>query len=173
MIKLNAKKSYYIHHSSFLDDNVKIGYGTKIWHFCHLSKNSRIGTNCILGQNVFIGENVIIGNGVKIQNNVSVYSGVVIKNNAFIGPSVVFTNIKEPRANIENKQYVKTLIQEGSTIGANSTIMCGISIGKNSFIGAGSLVLKSIPDNKVAYGSPAKIIKKYLNVQPLGAPKEI
>ena len=127
--------NYFIHNTSFLDKNVVIGKDTKIWHFCHISTNAKIGKNCILGQNVFIGENVIIGNNVKIQNNVSIYDGVEIKNNVFIGPSVVFTNVKYPRAKIsQKKKYIKTVVLSGASIGANSTIICGISIGSNSFI---------------------------------------
>lgn len=151
-------KKYFIHKTSILDCNVKVGIGTKIWHWCHISKNSKIGMNCTLGQNIYVGENVEIGNNVKIQNNVSIYSGVFIENDVFIGPSVVFTNIKKPRASIENKNFIKTIVKSGSTIGANSTIVCGVTIGVNSFIGAGSLVLKSIPDHKLSYGNPAKVI---------------
>ncbi len=154
------KKNYFIHSSSIIDNKVKIGSGTKIWHWCHLSKNSKIGKNCNIGQNVFIGEKVKIGNNVKIQNNVSVYSGVVLKDNVFIGPSVVFTNVKFPRSKINQKQKFKnTIIENGATIGANSTIVCGIKIGKDAFVGAGSVVTKNVKNKSMVYGNPAKYIK--------------
>ena len=156
------KDLFYIHNTSIVDENVKIGKGTKIWHWCHISKNAKIGKNCVLGQNVFIGENVKIGNNVKIQNNVSVYSGVKIKNDVFIGPSVVFTNIKYPRSLVnQKKSFVITVIEIGATIGANSTIVCGIKIGKHSLIGAGSVVTKNVRNKSLVYGNPA-IHKKFL-----------
>lgn len=154
------KKKYFVHSSSIIDDKVKIGPGTKIWHWCHLSKNSKIGINCVIGQNVFIGENVKIGNNVKIQNNVSVYSGVILKDNVFIGPSVVFTNVKFPRSTInQKKKFKNTLIENGATIGANSTIVCGTKIGKDSFVGAGSVVTKNVKKKTMVYGNPARYIK--------------
>ena len=160
-IKKITKNKYFIHSSSILDKNVKIGSGTKIWHFCHISKNVNIGKNCNLGQNVFIGEGVSIGDNVKIQNNVSVYSGVIIKKNVFIGPSVVFTNVLEPRSFInQKKKFIKTYIDEGATLGANSTILCGIRIGKFSLIGAGAVCVRSVePYNKVV-GNPSRVIGK-------------
>ncbi len=155
------KKKYFLHETSIIDKNVKIGDGTKIWHWCHISKNVSIGKNCNFGQNIFIGEGVVIGDNVKIQNNVSVYSGVSIRNNVFIGPSVVFTNILTPRSFINSKKkYKKTIVDTGATLGANSTILCGIKIGKYSLIGAGSVCLKSvIPFSKVV-GNPAREIGK-------------
>ncbi len=158
------RKYYFVHSTSVIDEKVKIGSGSKIWHWCHLSKGSKIGKNCTIGQNVFIGENVKIGNNVKIQNNVSVYSGVSLKDNVFIGPSVVFTNVKFPRSKIDQKnKFQKTLIDKGATIGANSTILCGVKIGENSFIGAGSVVTKNIKKNALVYGNPATEKKKLKN----------
>ena len=151
---------YYKHETAVIDEPVEIGEGTKIWHFSHISVNAKIGNNVIIGQNVFIGKGVVIGNGCKIQNNVSVYEGVTLEDDVFIGPSVVFTNVKQPRANIEQKNnFLKTLVKKGATIGANATIICGNTIGKNSFIGAGSLVTKSVDDHSLVHSSPARHIR--------------
>ena len=152
---------YFIHESSYIDKNVKIGEGTKIWHFSHLQSGSVIGKNCILGQNISVGNNVIIGNNVKIQNNVSIYEGVILEDNVFCGPSMVFTNIINPRSKYpqnDSKKYYKTLVKEGCSIGANATIICGHIIGKYSFIGAGSVITKDIPDYAIMVGVPAKQI---------------
>ena len=155
------KKKYFIHNSSILDKNVVIGAGTKIWHWCHISKGAKVGKNCTIGQNVFLGESVKIGDNVKIQNNVSVYAGVTIKNDVFVGPSAVFTNVKFPRSKInQKKKFTKTLVENGATIGANATIICGIKIGKNSFIGAGSVVTKSVKNNTLVFGNPAFVKSK-------------
>ena len=149
---------FFVHESSYIDENVKIGSGTKIWHFSHVQSGAKIGKNCILGQNVNIGNNVLIGDNVKIQNNVSVYEGVEIEDNVFIGPSVVFTNVINPRACINRKEEFKsTIIKKGATIGANATIVCGITIGEYAFIGAGALVNKDVPDYALVYGVPAQI----------------
>lgn len=151
------KSIFYIHESSIVDKNVKIGKGSKIWHWCHISKNSKIGKDCVIGQNVFIGENVAIGDNVKIQNNVSLYDGVIIEDDVFLGPSCVFTNVLNPRAFInKKKKFEKTLVKKGSTIGANSTIICGLTIGSYSFIGAGSVVTKNVLNYRLVYGNPAK-----------------
>jgi len=155
------KKKYFVHESSYIDDNVKIGNKTKIWHFSHVQSDVVIGKNCVLGQNVNIGNNVKIGNFVKIQNNVSVYEGVIIEDYVFCGPSMVFTNVLKPRSKYPQRGsqfYNKTLVKEGASIGANVTIVCGNSIGRFSFIGAGSTVLNDVPDYALMVGSPAKKI---------------
>ncbi len=158
-------KKNFVHKTAVLDNNVKLGNDCKIWHWSHLSKNSVIGNNCNIGQNVFIGENVKVGNNVKIQNNVSIYNGVSIEDNVFCGPSVVFTNVKYPtsKKKVNKKNYIKTLIKSGATLGANSTIICGNIVGKDSFVGAGSVVTKNINKNTVVVGNPAKEIAKICN----------
>jgi len=149
----------YIHPSSVIDEGANIGNGTKIWHFSHLMPGSIVGENCIIGQNVFIDRNVSIGSGVKIQNNVSVYNGVRIENDVFLGPSVVFTNVINPRSFIERKNEFKTThVKQGATIGANATILCGIEIGAYAMIGAGTVVAKSVPDFALIVGNPGKQI---------------
>lgn len=151
---------YFVHESSYIDDNVEIGDGTKIWHFSHIQSGARIGKNCVLGQNVNVGNNVVIGNNVKIQNNVSVYEGVTLEDYVFCGPSMVFTNIVDPRCKypqVGSQYYRKTLVKEGASFGANSTIICGITIGKYAFIGAGAVVTKDVPDYALVVGSPARI----------------
>lgn len=155
------KKNYYIHESSFVDDDVKIGKGTKIWHFCHLQANSIIGKNCSLGQNVNISNGVKIGNNVKIQNNVSIYEGITVEDNVFCGPSCVFTNDLTPRSIYPKgrKNYKKTILKKGCTIGANSTIVCGTIIGKCAMIGAGSVVTKNVKNHELVIGNPAKHYK--------------
>lgn len=152
---------YFIHESSYVDENVEIGEGTKIWHFSHVQSGARIGKNCVLGQNVNVGNNVIIGNFVKIQNNVSVYEGVTLEDYVFCGPSMVFTNIVDPRSKypqVGTKYYHKTLVKEGASLGANSTILCGITIGKYSFVGAGAVVTKDVPDYALVVGNPARVV---------------
>lgn len=150
-------KSFFVHPSSVVDAGAQIGVGTKIWHFCHLMPTCRIGENCNIGQNVFIDNNTVIGNGVKIQNNISVYNGVIIEDGAFLGPSMVFTNVINPRSFIERKsEFKKTLIRKGATIGANATIICGVEIGAYSLIGAGSVITKNVPSFALMMGNPAK-----------------
>ena len=152
----------FIHETCIIDTNVKIGNGTKIWHWSHISKKSKIGSNCTLGQNVFIGEKVSVGNNVKIQNNVSVYQGVKIEKNVFCGPSVVFTNVKYPRSNIATpkKKYIKTIVKKGATLGANCTIVCGNVVGEYAIVGAGSVVTKKVNNYSVVAGNPAVEIGK-------------
>jgi len=152
-------KDIFIHETSFLDENVVIGKGTKIWHFSHILKDCKIGSNCSFGQNVVVGPNVIVGNKVKIQNNVSVYEGVTLEDGVFCGPSCVFTNVHNPRSEIERKhEYRKTLVKSGATLGANCTIVCGSTIGKFSFIGAGAVISKDVPDYALMVGVPGKQI---------------
>jgi len=152
-----VKSDIFIHATSLVDNDVIIGEGTKIWHFSHISAHAIIGKNCIIGQNVFIGQGVTIGDGVKIQNNVSVYAGVTVEDDVFIGPSVVFTNVINPRAFIERKnEFLKTIIKKGASIGANSTLICGNNIGQYALIGAGSVVTKNINDFELWYGNPSK-----------------
>jgi len=148
--------SYFCHESSYVDDDVTIGDGTKIWHFSHIQEGAVIGENCNIGQNVNIGPNVIIGNGVKIQNNVSVYEGVIIEDDVFLGPSMVFTNVINPRSHVNRKKEIlKTIVRKGSSIGANATIICGIEIGEYSMVGAGSVVTKDTMGYSLVYGVPA------------------
>ena len=151
----------YINEFAVVDDGAEIGTNTKIWHFTHVMSSAKIGNNCTIGQNCFIGENVKIGNNVKIQNNVSVYEGVVIEDDVFVGPSVVFTNVKLPKSNEPvYKNYVQTTLKSGCSVGANTTIVCGVEIGEDSFIGAGSVVTKDVTKNTMWYGNPAIKIKK-------------
>ena len=154
-------KQYFVHDSSYIDDNVIIGVGTKIWHFSHIQSGAIIGQNCAIGQNVNIGNNVKIGNSVKIQNNVSVYEGVELEDFVFCGPSMVFTNVQRPRSEFPQKGtefYTRTLVKKSASIGSNATIICGSTIGKYSFIGAGAVVTKDVPDFALLVGNPGKII---------------
>jgi UDP-2-acetamido-3-amino-2,3-dideoxy-glucuronate N-acetyltransferase len=154
------EKKYYVNEHAVVDDNVQIDEGTKIWHFSHVQSGTKIGKKCILGQNVNIGNNVTIGNYVKIQNNVSVYEGVELEDFVFCGPSMVFTNILNPRCKypqVGAEFYIKTLVKEGASLGANSTIVCGVTIGRFAFVGAGAVVTKDIPDFALVVGNPARI----------------
>lgn len=149
---------YFVHPSSYVDEGAEIGRGTKIWHFCHVMPQTRIGEDCNIGQNVFIASNVVIGNNVKIQNNVSLYTGVVIEDDVFLGPSMVFTNVINPRSHVVRKsEYQTTLVKRGSSIGANATIVCGVTLGQYSFVGAGSVVTQNIPNYGLVYGNPGRV----------------
>ena len=153
--------SFYKHESAYVDEKTEIGDGTKIWHFSHVQGGAKIGSNCVLGQNVNIGSNVFVGNYCKIQNNVSVYEGVTLEDYVFCGPSMVFTNILDPRCKYPqagSEFYIKTLVKEGASVGANATIICGNMLGKHCFVAAGALVTKDVPDYALMIGSPAKII---------------
>ncbi|MBQ6895812.1 MAG: N-acetyltransferase [Oscillospiraceae bacterium] len=149
--------AFFVHESSYVDENVTIGDGTKVWHFCHLLNGARIGENCSLGQNVNIGNNAVIGNGVKIQNNVTVYEGVELEDWVFCGPSMVFTNDLTPRARYPKGPagYKKTLVKTMASIGANATVVCGTTVGRCALIGAGAVVTKDVPDHALMLGVPA------------------
>lgn len=150
------EKKYFVHESSYIDDNVVIGDGTKIWHFSHIQKGAMLGQNCSLGQNVNVANNVKIGDGVRIQNNVSIYEGVTIEDNVFCGPSCVFTNVSTPRSHHSvNGQYAKTLIQYGASLGANSTVVCGHTVGRCALIAAGAVVSKDVKHHALMMGVPA------------------
>ena len=156
--------SFFVHDSSYIDENVEIGEGTKIWHFSHIQKGVRIGTHCVFGQNVNVGNNVIIGNYCKIQNNVSLYEGVTLEDYVFCGPSMVFTNILNPRCKYPqagSQYYIHTRVKEGASLGANSTIVCGHTIGRHAMVGAGAVVTKDVPDFALVVGNPARIIGWY------------
>ena len=156
---MNDFKNVFIHDSSYIDEEVSIGEGTKIWHFSHILSNSKIGNNCSLGQNVVVGPNVNIGNNVKIQNNVSVYDGVTIEDDVFCGPSCVFTNVINPRSSVSRKEeFRKSNIGKGASIGANATIICGNDLGAYCFIAAGATVTKTVPNFAIMAGTPARRI---------------
>jgi UDP-2-acetamido-3-amino-2,3-dideoxy-glucuronate N-acetyltransferase len=150
--------TYFVHESAYVDEGVMIGAGTRIWHFSHVLKNSRIGEACRIGQNVMIGPNVSVGDGCKIQNNVSVYEGVTLEDYVFCGPSMVFTNVFNPRSEIPRMDELRTtLVRRGATLGANCTIMCGVTIGEYAFVGAGSVVLEDVPDYALVMGVPGRV----------------
>ncbi|MCR9098696.1 MAG: N-acetyltransferase [bacterium] len=152
-------KDYYVHPSAWVDEGAQIGAGTKIWHFCHLMPGAVIGEGCSLGQNVFVASGVQIGNRVKVQNNVSLYEGVICEDEVFLGPSMVFTNVINPRAGVERKtEYRQTLIQKGATIGANATLLCGHTIGTYAFVAAGAVVTRDVPAYALVAGVPARQI---------------
>jgi UDP-2-acetamido-3-amino-2,3-dideoxy-glucuronate N-acetyltransferase len=152
------EREYFVHSTAIVDEGAEIGEGTRIWHFSHVMPGARIGQNCIIGQNVFIGSGTFLGNKVKIQNNVSIYDGVILEDDVFCGPSMVFTNVFNPRSFISRKkEFRKTLVKRGATIGANVTIVCGNTVGQFAFIGAGSVVTKDVPDYALVYGNPGKV----------------
>ncbi|WP_214459940.1 acyltransferase [Flavihumibacter fluvii] len=164
--------NYISHPSAIIDPGAQIGDGTRIWHFCHLMPGAIVGERCTIGQNVFIDNNVMVGNGCKIQNNVSLYNGVVLEDDVFIGPSVVFTNVINPRAFIERKsEFRATIVARGASIGANVTIVCGVRIGEYALIGAGAVITKDVPDYALVVGNPGRIIgqvdKEGNRVRPL------
>lgn len=153
-----AGMNVFIHPSSYIDEDVEIGEGTKIWHFCHIMRGSKIGKNCNIGQNVVIGPDVEIGSGCKIQNNVSLYKGVTLEDEVFCGPSMVFTNVYSPRAGLRKMDQARpTLVRRGASLGANCTIVCGVTIGKFAFVGAGAVVTRNLADHALAFGNPARV----------------
>jgi len=148
----------FVHESSYVDAGAHIGSGTKIWHFCHIMSGARLGAHCNLGQNVFVASRVIVGDNVKIQNNVSLYDGVTLEADVFVGPSVVFTNVRHPRSHVDRKsEYAMTRVKRGASIGANATIVCGVTLGSYSFVGAGAVVTADVPDYALVYGNPARV----------------
>ena len=153
-----ASSSYFVHQSSYVDEGCTIGDGTKIWHFCHVMNGATIGRRCNIGQNVVISPGVTIGDNVKIQNNVSVYTGVVLEDDVFCGPSMVFTNVVNPRSHVSRKdEYRPTIVRRGATLGANSTVVCGHSVGRYAFVGAGAVVTRDVPDYALVTGNPGRI----------------
>lgn len=156
-----SEKDYFVHETACVDAGAKIGKGTKVWHFCHIMGGAEIGKNCTLGQNVFVANNVKIGNNVKIQNNVSVYEGVVLEDYVFCGPSMVFTNVRTPRSAYprnKSSDYLRTLVKKGASIGANATVVCGVTIGEWAFVAAGAVVTKDVPPYALVAGVPARLM---------------
>ena len=150
---------YFAHETAVIDEGCQIGEGTKIWHFSHIMPNCTLGLSCNIGQNVVISPEVILGNNVKVQNNVSIYTGVICEDDVFLGPSMVFTNVMNPRSAVNRRDnYLKTIVKKGATIGANATIVCGHDIGRYAFIGAGAVVTKHVPDYALVVGNPARQI---------------
>jgi UDP-2-acetamido-3-amino-2,3-dideoxy-glucuronate N-acetyltransferase len=157
MIRITEIPGVIIHETAWVDSPCEVGEGTRIWHFSHVQTGAIIGKNCVLGQNVNIGDDVVVGDNVRIQNNVSVYTGVELENDVFLGPSCVFTNISNPRSQVNRKSvYERTLVKKGASVGANSTIVCGVTLGRYSFVGAGAVVTKDLPDYALVVGAPAR-----------------
>jgi len=155
---MKERDGYFAHDSALIDEPCAIGKGTKIWHFCHIMTGVVIGERCSLGQNVFVASGCVIGHNVKIQNNVSVYEGVTLEDDVFCGPSAVFTNVDNPRSHVPRKnEYRPTRVQRGATIGANATVVCGATLGRYSFVGAGFVVTRDVPDYAMVYGNPARV----------------
>jgi UDP-2-acetamido-3-amino-2,3-dideoxy-glucuronate N-acetyltransferase len=149
---------YFAHQSSYVDEGAEIGPGTRIWHFSHVMTGARIGRGCNLGQNVHVAPGVVLGDNVKVQNNVSIYEGVICEDDVFLGPSMVFTNVINPRSHVSRKdEYRCTLVKRGASIGANATIVCGVTLGRYAFVGAGSVVTRDVPDYALVHGNPARI----------------
>ena len=160
-INMSDNKNYYVNEHAIVDDNVEIGEGTKVWHFSHIQSGSKIGKKCVFGQNVNVGNNVSIGDFCKVQNNVSIYEGVTLEDYVFCGPSMVFTNILDPKwkyPKVGAQFYIKTLVKEGASIGANATIVCGHTLGKHCMIGAGTVVTKDVPDYALVIGTPGRVV---------------
>lgn len=158
---MSDNKNYYVNEHAIVDDNVEIGEGTKVWHFSHIQSGSKIGKKCVFGQNVNVGNNVTIGDFCKVQNNVSIYEGVTLEDYVFCGPSMVFTNILDPKCKypqVGAQFYIKTLVKEGASIGANATIVCGNTLGKHCMIGAGTVVTKDVPDFALVIGTPGRVV---------------
>lgn len=154
---MTTTKDYYVHESAYVDEPCQIGPGTKIWHFCHIMKDARIGADCIFGQNVMVAGGAVIGDNVKVQNNVAIYAGVVVEDDVFLGPSCVLTNVTNPRSQIVRRGlYERTVFRRGATVGANATIVCGIELGRYCFIGAGAVVAADVPDYALMLGVPAR-----------------
>lgn len=155
---MSEARPYFVHDSSYVDEPCEIGEGTKIWHFSHIMQNSRIGKRCNIGQNVVISPDVVLGDNVKVQNNVSIYTGVILEDDVFCGPSMVFTNVINPRSHIVRRdEYMRTLVKKGASLGANCTIVCGVTIGRYAFVGAGAVIVKDVPDFALVVGNPGKI----------------
>jgi UDP-2-acetamido-3-amino-2,3-dideoxy-glucuronate N-acetyltransferase len=151
-------KDYFVHESSYVDEGAEIGAASKVWHFCHVMPRARIGRTCNIGQNVFIASDVTIGNNVKIQNNVSLYAGVHVEDDVFLGPSMVFTNVLNPRSHVPRKdEYQTTRVKRGASIGANATIVCGVTVGRYAFVGAGTVITRDVPNYALVYGNPGRI----------------
>ncbi len=154
------QKSYFVHETSVVDPGSEIGEGTQVWHFSHIMAGAKIGKRCKLGQNVFVAKGAVLGDNCKIQNNVSLYEGVILEDDVFCGPSMVFTNVKTPRsAFVRNtsSDYFRTIVKRGASIGANATVICGVTIGRHAFVGAGSVVSRDVPDYALVYGVPAVV----------------
>src|SRR5262245_34031767 len=157
--KQKAARGYAAHESAYIDDGCVIGDGTKIWHFSHIMRGARVGARCNIGQNVVVSSGVVIGDNVKIQNNVSVYTGVTLEDDVFCGPSMVFTNVINPRSHVPRRdEYRQTIVKRGASLGANSTVVCGHTIGRYAFVGAGTVVTKDVPDFALVIGNPGRVV---------------
>ena len=158
MAEPGSAAGYQAHESSYIDDGCRIGEGTRIWHFCHIMHGAVIGARCNIGQNVVISPDVVLGDNVKVQNNVSIYTGVVLEDDVFCGPSMVFTNVVNPRSHVVRKhEFKRTLVKRGASLGANCTVVCGYTIGRYAFIGAGAVVTKDVPDHALVLGNPGRV----------------